>query len=338
MNSILILLLFVSVIIIINLLPKNNALDKLDGIYDINPYISKQPLTPTEVTFYNLLVEALPEFIVLAQVQLASFIKVNKSQIDRQETYKWQNPLSQQSVDYLICTKDFSIVAAIELDDKSHLNRKAIERDIKKNKNIATAKIALIRWHAEDMPEIDTIKRVILSLSTNQINDEKKVDVNKEEKWMAEDQQEFFKRTQNKKELPPLSLIMVMSFIVFLGWLAITGFKSLKLIAPSNTQTTPQPTVSLEKNSSLSDLLEQQRLEQAAKVELKRQNKITEQQLINQKEQLEILARADKEDAWKQYYKKSPQCEALNDVVACGNEYIISRNKFEIYWEKNNPH
>ncbi len=73
----------------------------------VNPYVAKKPLTPTEVIFYNKLKEALPQFIVLPQVQLASFISVNKTLIKPNETFKWQNPISQQSVDYLLCKHDF---------------------------------------------------------------------------------------------------------------------------------------------------------------------------------------------------------------------------------------
>lgn len=122
------------------------------------PYISKNPLTKTESIFYHRLVEALPEYVALAQVQLSSFIKVDRTKINWNETYRWQNEIGQQSVDFLICQKDFSIVTAIELDDKTHVNDDAIKRDNKKNVNLATAKIPLIRWHAEDLPSIAMIQ------------------------------------------------------------------------------------------------------------------------------------------------------------------------------------
>jgi hypothetical protein len=59
-----------------------------------NPYISKNPLTPTESIFYQRLLEALPDYTVLAQVQLSSIIKVDESKIFSNEYYRWFNPIA----------------------------------------------------------------------------------------------------------------------------------------------------------------------------------------------------------------------------------------------------
>jgi len=128
------------------------------------PYISKKPLTATEAIFYQRLVEALPEYIVLAQVQLCRFIELKDARKLRSEkrSYALQNRIAQQSVDYLICTKDFTIVTAIELDDRTHTKATRASDD-KKEKSLAAAKVRLIRWHAEKMPDIATINQVILS-------------------------------------------------------------------------------------------------------------------------------------------------------------------------------
>ncbi len=123
----------------------------------VNPYTSKKPLTETEQIFFHRLKEALPECIVLAQVQLSSIIGINKFKA-KGEYYKWLNPILQQSVDYLVCLPDFTIVAAVELDDKSHWGKKSNDRDGKKDKNLEAAGITLIRWHAESMPTIEKIR------------------------------------------------------------------------------------------------------------------------------------------------------------------------------------
>lgn len=125
---------------------------------DLNPYNSKKPLTETEQILYHKLIEALPECIVLAQVQLSSIIGINKFKAQG-EYYKWLNPILQQSVDFLVCLKDFTIVAAIELDDKSHWGEKSKNRDSKKDKNLEAAGITLIRWHAESIPSVEKIKQ-----------------------------------------------------------------------------------------------------------------------------------------------------------------------------------
>lgn len=122
-----------------------------------NPYTPKKPLTETEQILFHRLKEALPECIVLAQVQLSSIIGINKFKA-KGEYYKWLNPILQQSVDYLVCLPDFTVVAAVELDDKSHWGEKSRDRDNKKDKNLKAAGIALIRWHAESLPTIENIR------------------------------------------------------------------------------------------------------------------------------------------------------------------------------------
>ena len=89
----------------------------MNGDELLRPYQSKNPLTKTEIMFYQRLTEALPDLVVLAQVPLSSFLKVDSTQIDPKFSKRWFSPISQQSVDYLICRKDFSIIAAVELDD-----------------------------------------------------------------------------------------------------------------------------------------------------------------------------------------------------------------------------
>ena len=127
------LLIFIGLVFFIKLISNSNKKDP-KPLYDVisKPYFSITPLTKTETIFYHRLVEANPDHIVLSQVQLSSFIKVDKSKIPRNKLNKWQNSISQQSVDYLICTKEFSIISAIELDDKTHLSSDAIKRDNKK--------------------------------------------------------------------------------------------------------------------------------------------------------------------------------------------------------------
>jgi hypothetical protein len=130
------------------------AINTSDSAY---PYASKKPLTETEQIFFHRLRDAMPECVILAQVQLSSIIGIDKFKA-KGDYYKWLNPIVQQSVDYLVCLPDFTIVAAVELDDKSHWGKKSRDRDNKKDKNLAAAGITLLRWHAEAMPSVEKIR------------------------------------------------------------------------------------------------------------------------------------------------------------------------------------
>ena len=97
-----------------------------DGVW---PFVERKPLTRVEQILYYRLVQTLPDQVVLAQVSLSRFLRVRKG-----STWaEWHNRISQKSIDFLVCERDFSIVAAIELDDKfarqrhPHVKEDAVE-------------------------------------------------------------------------------------------------------------------------------------------------------------------------------------------------------------------
>lgn len=129
---------------------------KNDG-NEVWPYYQKKVLSqPEQILFYRIS-NALPEYIVLAQVQMSRFVDVKKSN----NYQKWYNKINLLSVDYLICRKDFSIVAVVELDDSSHSNEKRKLVDSKKDRVLETIGIKIVRWNVKLMPDDDTIKMVI---------------------------------------------------------------------------------------------------------------------------------------------------------------------------------
>lgn len=121
------------------------------------PYYAKKPITPSELILYHRLVEALPECIILAQVQLSRVLGVKKGF----NTNEWNNRINRMSLDYLICLKDSTIVAAVELDDSSHEKASSVSRDTKKDKALTDAGIKIIRWHVKNIPDTKTIRNVI---------------------------------------------------------------------------------------------------------------------------------------------------------------------------------
>src|SRR5438477_10838624 len=106
-----VLIIVVVTIAIISLIrrPKNGG---SDGIW---PFFAKKPLTVPEQILYFRLLKALPEHIVLAQVQLSRMLGVKKGT----NYQSWLNRISQMSADFVICAKDATVLAVIELDDAS---------------------------------------------------------------------------------------------------------------------------------------------------------------------------------------------------------------------------
>jgi len=118
------------------------------------PYYAKKPLTQPEQVLYHRLVSAMPECNILAQVQLSQVLGVKKGF----KFNEWNNKINRMSLDYLVCLKDSTIVAAIELDEKSHEKQSRIEADKKKDKALSDAGITIIRWNVRDLPDEEKIR------------------------------------------------------------------------------------------------------------------------------------------------------------------------------------
>lgn len=121
------------------------------------PFYGKRVLTDVEQVLYWRLVQALPDNVVLAQVQLSRFLGVKKGN----KHIQWLNRVSQKSADFVVCNRDFSVVAVIELDDSSHSRASRKKADADKTKAIADAGLRLIRWNVKKMPTAVEIQQAI---------------------------------------------------------------------------------------------------------------------------------------------------------------------------------
>lgn len=121
------------------------------------PFFPKPPMSRPEQVLYFRLVKALPEQIVLAQVQLSRILGVKKG-----HSFKyWYNRINRMSADFVVCNKDSRIVAVIELDDSSHERVDREIADAKKDKALASAGIPIIRWQAAALPDEEAIRSIL---------------------------------------------------------------------------------------------------------------------------------------------------------------------------------
>lgn len=302
------------------------------------PYFSKKPLTITEIIFYQRLIEALPDYVVLAQVQLARFIDFDKSRMHINEKYKWLQPIAYQSVDFLICNKDFSIVTAIELDDKSHASESAMNRDEKKSANLAAAKIPLIRWHAERMPLHEEIRHEISKyLSVSGVENT----TQDEDEWLSDSQADFFNRTSKKSNPFPVFAFGAFVVLGIFFWINLRSIDYRNVPAPESTASNIntrdiQPPAYVRR---LNEALDQNPPATLNELNEKRRQELIAQQEL-QRKQDEIRAQAMKEERikeeiWSRNFKNKVDCTNRNDIVTCGNDNIANRRKFEAYWEAN---
>jgi hypothetical protein len=123
------------------------------------PVFPKKVLTPVEQQLYHRLVRAYPDHIVLAQVAFSQLVGVKKGE---NFTAIW-NRYNRLTADFVICRKDFSIAAVLELDDRSHDNPARQDADRRKAATCEAAGIALHRLNVNPLPN-ETELRALLHL------------------------------------------------------------------------------------------------------------------------------------------------------------------------------
>ena len=123
------------------------------------PFYAKRPLTAPEQVLYHRLVKALPEHIVLAQVQVSRILGVKKGF----KFHEWNNRINRLSYDFVVCSKDSTVLVAVELDDKSHETEGRAGTDQKKERATAAAGVKLVRWHVKALPDETAIRAAIVA-------------------------------------------------------------------------------------------------------------------------------------------------------------------------------
>lgn len=107
-----------------------------------------------EQVLYWRLIEALPECVILPQVTFSRFLRPAGRGLGMAHRRALQNQVAQKTVDYLVCLKDFTVVAAVELDDRSH----STDRDRRRDELLLVANIPVIRASVKDMPSVDWLR------------------------------------------------------------------------------------------------------------------------------------------------------------------------------------
>ncbi len=118
-------------------------------------YKAIKPLSEAEQVLYWRLVEALPEYVILCQVTFSRFMRT-VGRMAFGEYMAMNNHISQKSIDFLVCLKDFTVVAAIELDDASHRSDKDAARD----EILRNGGIEILRVHVRDIPSVPRLREL----------------------------------------------------------------------------------------------------------------------------------------------------------------------------------
>jgi len=124
------------------------------------PFYAKRPLSQPEQVLYHRLVAALPERIVLAQVQVSRVLGVKRGF----NFHEWNNRINRMSYDFVVCAQDSSVLAVVELDDKSHEAESRRKTDAKKDRASSAAGIRVIHWNVKALPDQAAIREAFSEL------------------------------------------------------------------------------------------------------------------------------------------------------------------------------
>ena len=100
---------------------------------------------------------AYPDHVVLAQVSFSQIVGVKKGHDFRAI---W-NRYNRLTADFVVCNKDFSIAAVLELDDRSHDNPVRQDADRRKAAICEAARIPLHRLNVNPLPNESELRALL---------------------------------------------------------------------------------------------------------------------------------------------------------------------------------
>jgi hypothetical protein len=134
------------------------------------PVTAKPLLSRPEQVLYGRLVRAFPGRVILAQVALSQLLVVARADVDG-SAQSIANRFRQLVADFVVCAPDFTALAVIELDDRSHHRNAQRERDQRKDQFLQAAGIKVIRVAVADLPSEAALKALVAIRSPYGVSD-----------------------------------------------------------------------------------------------------------------------------------------------------------------------
>jgi hypothetical protein len=122
------------------------------------PVAARNLLTERERSLYQSLLGLYPDHKIFVQVALSQLIDVDQS---HPESESIRARYKQLVADFVLCRSDLSVVAVIELDDRSHERADRQGADARKNKALADAGLRLVRIPAGGLPSEGKLREIM---------------------------------------------------------------------------------------------------------------------------------------------------------------------------------
>jgi hypothetical protein len=135
---------------------KSQALEGLDTVVAWEPQATRI-LSGQERQAYAVLVRALPEYMVLAQVPLSRFLKVPT----RYSYAEWIKRAGSLSADLVVCDRTSEVIAVVEVRSPRDSGRSRARQERMK-RVLAAAKIRVLEWEEGNLPTPALVRAQLL--------------------------------------------------------------------------------------------------------------------------------------------------------------------------------
>lgn len=300
------------------------------------PLSARNLLSRSENKLYNNLIAMYPDHKIFVQVALSQLISVDKTHPDCaaiRARYK------QLVADFVLCRPDLSLVAVIELDDRTHEWPKRQAADARKNKALADAGIKLVRVPAGRLPSQDTLRALIDAngMAAGKPHGDTVLSLAEAAGTYSADSPEDRRDRSSAKsnELKPVALkAAAVAVLLFGGWFILGQGLPAALQKALQPLAVPQTrAASLSKSMPIA-------LPQIPTAPVN--SGPTAEELAAQKPRLQTENELQKQEdrAWAAFYTTPASCEHPADwsaQVECGNQYMRVKRLFEKQWAVKHP-
>jgi hypothetical protein len=146
-------LLLLGAALVLHLVQRKNAWRQSDAPW---PLCAKRPMASPEQVLYQRLVMALPGHIILSRVPVSGVVGAKRGF----DAGLWNRRMRHLQYDFVVCAKDASVLAAIELHDSPRSDSLQTSADLTKARAAASAGVRLVRWQAKALPDPAQIQAV----------------------------------------------------------------------------------------------------------------------------------------------------------------------------------
>jgi hypothetical protein len=297
------------------------------------PVAAKNLLTERERSLYQRLMSLYPEHKIFVQVALSQLIDVDRNHPERDSI---RARYKQLVADFVLCRSDLSVVAVIELDDRTHEWPKRKAADARKNKALADAGIRLVRIPAGRLPSEDDLRALINAEGTAKEGAQGETVLSLVEPVETYEQAPMHAwrddSSAESRELKRIALKAIAVAILLLGgWFFFSQF--LPAVIKQAFQPLAVPHVRAASTPPNSIPVAPPRIPTAPVIS----GPSTEELAWQKRVQIQAAnaLQKKKDQAWAAFYSAPASCEHPVDwsaQVECGNLYMRAKKRFEEQW------